>query len=439
MGKKRNLLIIIFSLFLISAQSYEILANNISSSSSEPLYYNLIKNAFSLTNSETKLLEKNKFVVLNRMGTDDILDAFKFYWVNDLPIFITTDTMLHTWHLIFDHTLENLEEKIFYPLLTKLGAFMISNTLPLYDFHISSDTLIYILVASELANSTYSEEIPPEIKDASEKILYAIMDEISLESATSQFSTELTKRFIDDFSQYKPRGHYTHSETLELYFRLFKWLSRIPFFFDEYAGETFLERRPIEMIRSSLEVTWLLKETTIECFENIITGLEIWNIFKTFLEVVVGQTNSISPIILDEICKNVLGDSWNIGNIDENLLSQIQEEVLNDETIPEPKSPYIIDARAGACCSPKTFVLFGERLTLDSYALNHFVYPYVGLRFLPTSLDFAAACLESERSLELLESEFEKYPNLLAQILKLKEELNNITGVEKQTVHWQWV
>jgi len=193
------------------------------------------------------------------------------------------------------------------------------------------------------------------------------------------------------------------------------------------------------MIKSSLEVIWLLKETTIECFENIVTGLEIWNIFKAFLDAVVGQTNSVSPLILDEICKNVIGEYWNILDIDNSTISQIQEEILNDTTIPTPKIPYIIDARAGAWCSPKTFVLFGERMTLDSYALQHCVYPYVYSRLLPTSLDFAATCLESERSFEHLQTEFDKYPELLGKILEMQEEINNITGVDKQTVHWQWI
>ncbi|MFX0020050.1 MAG: DUF3160 domain-containing protein [Promethearchaeota archaeon] len=402
-------------------------------------YFELIDEVYELTNSEKQLLNQNKFVVLNRMGTEDILDAYKFYWVNDLPIFITTDTILHTWHLIFDHTLEDLEEKIFYPLLSELGHNIILNALIEYNNdHLMDDTLIYLIVASELSNSTSSEEIPPDIKYASEKIITAIMNEISLDTAIFQFKTELTERFIDDFSQYKPRGHYTHSETLKLYFRLFKWLSRIPFFFDDYDGVKFLQTPPTELIKSAIEITWLLKETKIRCFENDITGLEIWSIFKSFLDVIVGQTNSISPIIIDTICKNLLGDLWYIGDIDENLISQVQEMVLNDPTIPKPKIPYIIDARAGSSSSPKTFVLFGERLTLDSYALNHFVYPYV-YRFLPTSLDFAAACLESERSFELLAPEFSKYPGLFERILEMQEELNNITGVEKQTAHWQWV
>ena len=448
MNRKRSILVVFLISYLYVFISIPIIINSAPNSPNNSInndlydldYFELINKVYELTDSEKQLLEQNKFVVLNRMGTEDILDAYKFYWVKDLPIFITTDTMLHTWHLIFDHTLEDLEEKIFYPLLSELGNNIVLNALIEYNYnHLMDDTLIYLIVASELSNSTYSEELPSDIKNASEKIISAIMNEISLDSAISQFNTELTTRFIDDFSQYKPRGHYTHSETLKQYFRLFKWFSRIPFFFDDYAGIKFLQTPPTKMVKSALEIIWLLKETTIRCFENDITGLEIWNIFKSFLDVIVGQTNSISPTIIHTICKDFLGDFWYIGDIDDNLIFQIQEIVLNDLTILKPKIPYIIDARAGSCSSPKTFVLFGERLTLDSYALNHFVYPYVDYRFLPTSLDFAAACLESQRSIELLASEFDKYPGLFEIIVAMQEELNNITGVEKQTAHWHWI
>ncbi|MFW9897467.1 MAG: DUF3160 domain-containing protein [Candidatus Thorarchaeota archaeon] len=423
-------------------------AFNLEYSSTQPNYYDLVKLSFNLTPAEKKLLTSNNFIVLNRMGTDDILDAYKYYWKEDLPIFITTDTMLHTWHLIFDTTLENLEEVIFYPLLSKLSTNLISNALAKYNGNlISRDTLIYLVVASELGNSNNNENLPIAIKTASEKIVNAILEEISLDSAINYLNTDSTRRFIDDFSQYKPRGHYTHSENLKMYFRLFKWFSRIPFFFDDYYGYVYLRTEPRKLIRSSLEVTWLLKETTIECFEKKNTGLEIWEIFKTFLDVIVGQTNSISPRALNDICKNLKGDSWSLVDIDNSLISQVQEIVLNDSAIQKPKIPFIIDAYACGLSSPKTFVLFGERLTIDSYALNHFVYPYVGntphpqFRLIPTSLDFAAACLDSQRSFELLTPEFDKWsyePKLLDSILNVQEEIHNIKEEEKQTVHWQW-
>ena len=439
--RKHKLLFIIFcSIFLSFTQPTQTYIPNINISESHPLYFNGIANAFKLTSSEINLLDENKFIVLNRMGTEDILDAYKFYWDEDLPIFITTDAMLHTWHLVFDKTLEKLESDIFFPLFYNLSKQMVTDALTLYnDDLLMEDTLIYLLVASELVNSINSEVLPSEIQNALNLIVGAIMSEVSLDQAITQLNSDTTKRFIDDFSQYKPRGHYTNSEDLEMYFRLFKWFARIPFFFDDYAGEMLLKTSPIAMIKSSLEVTWLLKETTIECFQNVVSGLEIWNIFKSFLDVIVGQTNSVSPFILNEICTELISESWNLNDIDNTTLTQIQEEVLNDISIPEPKIPYAIDARAGSCCSPKTYVLFGERLTLDTYALQNLVYPYVNLRFLPTSLDFTATCLESERSFDHLESEFDRYPGLSERILFVQEELNNISGIEKQTVQWQWI
>ncbi|MHA2183900.1 MAG: DUF3160 domain-containing protein [Promethearchaeota archaeon] len=446
MYHKRVIPTILLVSLLIFATSPLILANNVSfyhandNNLYNTDYFDLIDNAFDLTNSEKQLLKNNKFVVLNRMGTEDILDAFKFYWEEDLPIFITTDTMLHTWHLIFDQTLLNLEEKIFYPILSELSKVLVLNALAEYlNNNLIGETLIYLLVASELANSSVNYELPPDIKNASDKIVDAIFNEISLTSAISRLNTNLTRRFIDDFSQYKPRGHYTHSLILENYFRLFKWFSRIPFFFDHYAGVKFLKTSPEMMIYSTIELTWLLKETTITWLNNSITALEIWDIFKSFLDVIVGPTNSISPRIINDICSDFFGDFWNIDDIDNTLISHVQETVLNDTSMPRPKIQFIIDSRAGSNYSPKTFVLFGERLTLDSYALNNFVLPSVDGRFLPTGLDFSAACLGSQRSLELLEAEFERYPGLMERILEMREELNNITGMEKQTAHWKWV
>ncbi|MFW9876091.1 MAG: DUF3160 domain-containing protein [Candidatus Thorarchaeota archaeon] len=402
-------------------------------------YFTLINEVFKLKDSEKQLLKQNKFVVLNRMGTEDILDAYKFYWENDLPVFITTDTMLHTWHLLFDHTLEDIEEKIFYPLLSILTNNLVSNALLNYNKgSLTIETLIFFIVANEFTNSS-NNNVPSDIEIPFTKIVNAILNEISINSAIRQFNTNFTKRFIDDFSQYKPRGHYTNSESLENYFRLFKWFSRIPFFFDKYAGQIYLQTNPYEMIQSALEIVWLLKNTTIRFLEQYSTGLEVFAVFKSFLDVIVGQTNAITPLIIDDICKELVGDAWNLNNIDSDLITRVQIIVLNDSTIPMPKAPYIIDALAGASFSPKTFLLFGERLTLDSYALNHLVFPYVRNRYLPTSLDLTATCLESLRSLDHLIPEFDNYPGLSDKIITIRDELNNISGKEKQTIHWQWI
>jgi len=402
-------------------------------------YYNLIKQVYSLTDLELQLLEENKFIVLNRMGTEDIIDAYKFYWDNDLPIIITTDTILQTWHLIFDVILTKIEEEILYPLLCEITEEISKNALVEFNNGIiQKKTLIYFLVASKFINSSLNINLSMEIENATGIIYQAITEEISIYEAISRFDTDLTRRFIDDFTQYKPRGHYVESEILKNYFHLFKWFSRIPFFFDNHPGEIYLQQSPSEMIKSAIEITWLLKSSDIEFLEKEVSCLEVWDIFRSFIDILVGKSESITIHNIDDICIELIGDFWNPGNVNNSIISLMQEAILNDTSIPKPEIPFMIDAIVPGP-SPKNFVFFGERFTLDSYAFQHLVYPYVDGRFLPTSLDFAATCLESQRAEELLESEFAKYPGLLNATQNLQEEIRNIPEDEKQTVQWRWI
>ncbi len=401
------------------------------------LFFDLIRDSFGLTDDEINLLEENNFIVLNRMGTEDLLDAYKYYWVEDLPIFITTDTMLHTWHLIFDHSLEDLEEYIFYPIFSKLTDVMLSQALLEYgNTLISEYTLIYIAVAAELTNLTYETKLPPTIRNDVNFIVNAIFQEISLPEAVAQFDTNILKRFIDDFSQYKPRGHYIHSENLRNYFRLFKWLSRIPFFFDDYAGITYLGFDHMNMIESAIEITWILKHISLNWHGTSISGFKVLEVFNSFLKVVIGKPNSISPEMIDFVCRELFGEEWKIDDIE---IIQVKESVLNDNSIPVPEAPFIIDAYSRCPFSPKTFVFFGEILTLDSYALNHLVYPYTGYRFMPVGLDFATTCLNSSRSKDLLSNDY--YQNSLYKNMtfSLIDEIANTSGDNKQTIQWKWI
>jgi len=194
------------------------------------------------------------------------------------------------------------------------------------------------------------------------------------------------------------------------------------------------------MIYSAVEITYLLKGTVIPILENEVSGFEFWAIFKSFLDLLVGKSSSISISDIDNICREEIGDSWNLGMINDNLINQIQDQIINDLQIPEPEIPFIIDAIVPGCVgSPKTFVFFGERLTLDSYAFQHLVHPYVNQRTLPVGLDFAATCLESQRALELLADGFEENGEYRNAILNLIDEINNAPQEKKQTIQWQWI
>ncbi len=402
------------------------------------LYSDLFQDAFNFTHEELNLIEQNKFLVLNRMGTDDILDAYRYYWKADLPIFITTDTLLHTWHLAFDETLIDVESLILYPLLLNLSQAMIQTALA--EFSISNevvnDVLIYLAVAERLVNP--SAIAPPLLQDAVNQIVSAIMAEITIFEARGQLSSDQLSRFIDDFSQYKPRGHYTRSERLQAYFRLFKWLSRIPFLFDHYCSEHILKRTPEEMIQSAVILVWILKNTVVDIGGNPQLGIDIWKMFKEFLDVIIGKTYSVTPIMLDQVCSETMDTpNWHpsIAVADLEIIATIQSKILQNDSIPAPRDMLIVDGLVPGCpSSPKMLLLFGERLTLDTYSLNHLVYPYVGNRLMPVALDVVATCLNSERAYNLVKEE-----GYIDQVDTLREEIRNWSEEDKTTVYWRWL
>ncbi|MFX1281991.1 MAG: DUF3160 domain-containing protein, partial [Promethearchaeota archaeon] len=368
-----------------------------------------------------------------------------YYWEEDLPILITTDAILQVWHLIYDHLLEDFEERILIPLFQSLFNGIITEALSSPMIHIiQNSTILYLMIAGNLINSTYEGNVEGELLNAEQKIMEAVYNELSIDAAKVSFNSNLTKRFIDDFTEYKPRGHYTNSIKLENYFRMYKWLSRVPFFFDNYSGIVDMDTQPEEMIQSAVEVTYLLKSVNISINNGMYAGLNIWSFLNSFLNTLVGQPNLINVLHLDYECKKLINNSWSLDDLNSSLISQIQTNILNNESIPAPLSPFIIDAiQPGYQDSPKTFGVLGERLTLDSHALNHVVWPFVQeinpYRTLPVSLDFPATCLNSSRAFELLSYQFEKYPSHRQAVINMQQEIANISGNQKETIHWKWI
>jgi len=73
-----------------------------------------------LNDSALKMLESNGFVVIENPynpGEEDITSMYSTLKEKEVPIFITTDSLLHLYHIQFDETLRQIEEKEFYNML----------------------------------------------------------------------------------------------------------------------------------------------------------------------------------------------------------------------------------------------------------------------------------------------------------------------------------
>ena len=65
---------------------------------------------YRLNADERAILDKNGFVVSERLGTYSFGDAFYDLWTDDLPVYISTDALLQAWHFSFQKCLEETDE-----------------------------------------------------------------------------------------------------------------------------------------------------------------------------------------------------------------------------------------------------------------------------------------------------------------------------------------
>ncbi len=65
-----------------------------------------------LKEDELSLLNENLFFVTERLNYHNFGDAFNVVYSNDLPVFVSTDAILHALHMSYDKILETLEREL---------------------------------------------------------------------------------------------------------------------------------------------------------------------------------------------------------------------------------------------------------------------------------------------------------------------------------------
>lgn len=165
--------------------------------------------------------------VQEHLRIDDLIDAAQD---TDGPRFITSDLFLHATHLIFDRMLQNIEEDRLLPTVRELTGKMLAATTA--QARASSDPLIrqaawrnvrYFGTAAILFGM--KPDLPIEIRAEAGQEAGRM---VSAGEVTEQPSKWMPG-FAEDYSQYKPRGHYTLNEDLQSYFRGMQFLGRTTF------------------------------------------------------------------------------------------------------------------------------------------------------------------------------------------------------------------
>src|SRR4030042_1938798 len=120
---------------------------------SQAAYYDRVKQALNLTSEQESMLEKYGFTIAEmpyEYNPPDEEDPFgaelstspgtrfeDFYWQKvynpDLPVFVTTDSILHLFHVVFDCSLRIIEYRVFYPMIFNVTEYAFQKSLNDYN------------------------------------------------------------------------------------------------------------------------------------------------------------------------------------------------------------------------------------------------------------------------------------------------------------------
>lgn len=356
-----------------------------------------------------EMLLANGFVVLGNTHYDRLSDLYFNLFGNntEVPTFITTDAMLHIFHMVYDNLLKTAEKTSLAPKMEELLSLMNSGCAREYDsltpgtFLKEAARRLWIVFAVGEALIKGDTEITGTETDP-------IRDEAN-EFLTKVYDHSLTEYYPgDDFTMYEPRGHYAGDTQLEQYFRAVKWISR----------RIFRVYDPASVEESEYELAGAAIMAFILIYGNNGQALATWEEIYTFTSLLIDTADSITPLMVQQAMENVFGTQdeleYYLHLEDHDNLVLLREELLSDRY---PESEIIPVPLANPGDLPKKYVQFmGERYVIDGEAMQRTCFPDVGDRALPLGLDVAATVFASSSAYEELADEMNNYPGLKEQV-----------------------
>jgi len=238
----------------------------------------------------------------------------------------------------------------------------------------------------------------------------------------------LFNAYDEDYSQYKPRGHYTKMEELKKYFKAMMWHGRQTFvLFNSCFSPNPGAHRP-DLTGAALALIYLM--------ENIQPKGTIWTCWNNiYIPTVffVGKADDLLPQDYLTFAKQYFGADFSEQPIENNLIETTILDFITqaNEYFPEP----LITTN-----TPKGMRFMGQRFIPDSYMLDQLVFPFVPDRLMPKSLD-VLAILNSEETFNLLEEMGEtEYPGYLEQLAYLKNLFESYPDEQwAENLYWNWL
>lgn len=371
--------------------------------------------ALQLNPAELAQLGARGFVITDNRAFPSFAYGYSTIYLEDLPVYISADSILDAVHRSYDDMLKLLEEQALLPELEALLAGMHQKlTNGASDSVAGKDADLFLAVArSLLAGRPIAPQAGAAASESDQLFELA-------QAAQGTRDVELfgVLRRDEDFSQFEPRGHYTDSPALARYFKAMMWLGRVDLRLIETQpdGAQVFRRRQLDamllladLVRGDLRPRFDRVDRTISAF--------------------VGAPDYMTLPQVDELLSALgVASSADVAALSDEVVAQA---IIDGGFGAQRISSHIIVAGAPGTTLPlsRSFALLGQRYVLDSHVFSNVVYDRVAskpLRLMPSPLDAAFAALGNDQAAELLAPELGQYetsgyPSALAKVRLLAD------------------
>ncbi|MFH0734619.1 MAG: DUF3160 domain-containing protein [bacterium] len=377
------------------------------------LFSDTIMQKYALTDYELSLIRTNGFSVTERLSKATFAEQFADIFHKDLPVFISTDAILHAFHQSYDRILKDCEVGDLIPRVTLLLTNM-KEQIPVLETRYANNPVML----ERLKDLDFYIGVPRKLLDENAQPYYSLNNDL-INTFVGYVLAEIPQEveFLSDvprkidFSQFKPRGHYIDImyPELEKYFRALMWLGRIELYLIEPKGV--LDPPSFSDVQRQTIVSYLMLEL-IDCADNITTYNNIEEIINFF----VGYQDNVTLNNLQEIKTELnfenagyLADSTAMANFQDVLAqkSYAAQMILSQMLVSN-------DISGDSIKPASAFMLYGQRFVVDSYVTGSVVYDKIRVngvavtRMLPLPLDVLFS-LGNDAALQLLQNELGLY------------------------------
>ena len=391
-----------------------------------------------MTAAQRALLVQNGFAVATPVP-GQYREFYQIYEQNrydEVPVFITTDSVYHVYHLIFDKMLRDLETGYFIADLKALTTSMLAASTAQYQTLKGSSlgdpalrNAAYFAVADKLLGLSDPAPADADAMVNAELALINAANAQAISPIWDRPDLPQEMKLIEDYTQYVPRGHYTLSADLKMYFKAMMWYGRL----------TFRQVDDFETRRALLLVQALRTAST----PDGTSAVSLWEDIYEPTVFIVGKSDDLGYIEYGALSDKVFGANADLKKFaDPTLFASFQKAA---KTLPPPQvnSMWVwIDQDKQLVT--KGFRFMGQRFTLDEYVFGQVIWRNVGTidkpRGLPKGLDFFAAMGSNEAAGILKGLGEDQYLHFDSQSAKVKSQVAALgTDSFTQNLYWSWL